>query len=246
MYSLLWLTFESSVGLPQEVHTRERCWSSSVRVCLNINGVGLWHITAHCHWHIHKYYMGSKRLQPQRRRNGEKAALSVDWCGVWRGERGTDGVQGVGRLLWCFFFRLFSPSERREDDVSSMPAVPSVLRARHAGGRLRQLLVQPLSAVPFFYVFDENKRWISSAMRGGSVIWKKSHTNKTITMLCFALTFYIWYKPVHIKTMHFLPLWHPVLAPPTQPSYSVLHVSAPIWTKGMRVGEDFPRWDDSQ
>lgn len=41
MYSLLWLTFESSVGLPQELHTWERCWSSSVRVCLNINGVGL-------------------------------------------------------------------------------------------------------------------------------------------------------------------------------------------------------------
>lgn len=100
----------------------------------------------------------------------------------------------------------------------------------------------------FFLRVDENKRWISSAMRGRSVIWKKlrSHTNKTITMLCFALTFYIWYKPVHIKTMHFLPLWNPVLAPPTQPSYSVLHVSAPIWTKGMRVGEDFPRWDDSQ
>lgn len=146
------------------------------------------------------------------------------------------------------FFRLSSHSERREDDVSSMPAVPSILRARHAGGRLRQLLVQPLSAVPFFYVFDENKRWISPAMRGRRVIWKKlrSHTNKTITMLCFALTFYIWHKPVHIKTMHFLPLWNPVLAPPTQPSYSVLHVSAPIWTKGMRVWEDFPRWDDSQ
>lgn len=55
----------------------------------------------------------------------------------------------VSREL-AVFYDVFSHSERREDDVSSMPAVPSVLHARHAGGRLRQLLVQSLSAVPFF------------------------------------------------------------------------------------------------
>lgn len=163
------------------------------------------------------------------------------------GGAGADGVQGLGRLLWCFFSALLSQRAAWrwcQLDASGAKRPPRLARRRTSPPAFGAAAVR----CAFFVRVDETKRWISSAMRGRSVIWKKlrSHTNKTITMFCFAFTFYVWYKPVHIKTVHFVPLWNPVLAPPTQPSYSVRHVSAPIWTKGMHVGEDFPRWDDSQ
>lgn len=143
-------TWESSVCLPQEVHTWERRCCSSLMVCLNIKGVALdILLTAHCHWHAHKYYMGSKRLQPRWRWSGGKGCFE---CGLMRsltGGAGTDGVQGVW-TSFMVFLQLFSHSKWREDDVSLMPEVP-------CGECLRQLLVLPLSAVHFLYVLTRIK-----------------------------------------------------------------------------------------
>lgn len=190
--------FESSVGLPQELHARERCWSSGVMLCLNINGVGLdilLHIVTDTSINIIWAPNGFNRSD---------GATGKKLLWVWT-DAESDGRSGNRRCPGCWpSFRGFF--------ISALLSQRAARRwCQLDGGCLRQLLMPPLSAVPFLYVVT----WIKdgSPVRERSVAWNqwRSHTTKTITMFCSALTFHIWYRAVHIETIHFSPTYEAIL-----------------------------------